>query len=141
MFKNLESFKRFNIIKNKNMGTYDSFIGAVSMAFFPINIIVCPFIIPILLVRSKRINDFFLKLQYMMMVVIYSALAGGTLVCLSPLLLVKMMGNSIYILVYNKREKYPYENITQFFVSLLLSPFIISVSIMVDFFNLPKILF
>lgn len=57
-----------------------------------------------------------------------------------PVLLLKIYTNSIFITLTNKRENYRGENITQLLVCLLLSPFIIAVSVLVDLLSLPNIL-
>lgn len=61
VFKNLDAHKRYAIIRQKNNISYDSFIGGITLTFFPINFIVIPFIAPVILFRSKRISDFLLK--------------------------------------------------------------------------------
>lgn len=62
VWKNLEAYRRFNIIRLKNSVAYDKFLGAVTITFFPINILMLPFIPPITMLRSARASDFLLKL-------------------------------------------------------------------------------
>lgn len=94
----------------KNFTRYDPLLGAISLTFFPINIIVAPLIVPLILMQNKRASDFFLKMQYSVMMVMYSMAAGVVIVFLIPVLVAKVIGNSIYILLKNKRQKYPGEN-------------------------------
>lgn len=140
-FENLDSFKRFSIIKMKNFSRYDPLLGAISLTFFPINIIVAPLIVPIILLQSKRASDFFLKMQYSLMMVLYSLAAILAIVLLIPVLVIKVISNSVYILIKNKRQKYQGENCLQFLMALFLSPLIIPVSIVVDLISMPNILF
>mmetsp|Transcript_30418 Transcript_30418/g.46594 ORF Transcript_30418/g.46594 Transcript_30418/m.46594 type:complete len:246 (-) Transcript_30418:419-1156(-) len=62
MFTQLDSFRRFSIIRQKNAVVFDKYIGGVTMTFFPINMLMVPFIIPILYIRNARASDFVLKL-------------------------------------------------------------------------------
>jgi hypothetical protein len=140
-YKNLDSYKRFSIIRMKNSSRYDAHLGAISLTFFPINILIAPFILPIIFIKSKRISDFFLKFQYTMMMVMYAFAAGLFIVLLTPLLFIKVVANSFYILLYNKRQKFKGENIIQFGFACFLSPFIIPISITVDFLSMPNTLF
>ena len=68
VWSNLDAYRRFMIIKLKNSISYDRFIGGVTITFFPINFVILPFIIPITLLRSKRVSDFLLKMQYVFMI-------------------------------------------------------------------------
>ena len=61
VFKNLDAYRRFNIIKLKNSVSYDKFVGGVTLTFFPINIIMLPFIIVVVGLKSPRASDTFLK--------------------------------------------------------------------------------
>jgi len=62
VYKNLAALRRMNIIKLKNSSSYDPYYGGVTITFFPISIIVLPFIIPIVVFKSERLNEFILKL-------------------------------------------------------------------------------
>ena len=61
VWRNLDAYKRFNIIRMKNSISYDKFIGGSTLTFFPINIVMLPFIPSIIAFRSKRVSDFLLK--------------------------------------------------------------------------------
>ena len=62
VYKNLAALRRMDIIKLKNSSSYDEVYGGVTMTFFPVSIIILPFIIPIIALKSERLNDFILKL-------------------------------------------------------------------------------
>jgi hypothetical protein len=140
VFKNLDAHKRFTIIKLKNSIAYNQFIGGITITFFPINILILPFIIPVIMLRSKRVSDFLLKFQYTLMVLIYAFIAMVIIVPLTPILFFKIIVNSVYILMTNKREKYKGENVVQFILSLVVSPIVIPISILVDVLSLPTVL-
>lgn len=106
VWSNLDAFKRFNIIKLKNSLSYDRFLGGVTLTFFPINFIILPFIVPIVLLRSKRASDFLLKIQYVFMILCYCTLAGIMIVPASPVLYMKVVTNSLYIAFTNRRQDY-----------------------------------
>jgi hypothetical protein len=61
VWQNLDGFRRFNIIKQKNSIAYDKFIGGVTLTFFPINIIMLPFSAFILMLRNNRASEILLK--------------------------------------------------------------------------------
>ena len=62
VYQNLEAFRRMNIIRLKNTNSYDKLYGGVTITFFPISIIMLPFIIPVVVFKSERLNDFILKI-------------------------------------------------------------------------------
>jgi hypothetical protein len=105
--KNLEAFRRFNIIKLKNSEQYDQYIGGVTLTFFPINILMLPFMVPVVIFRNPRISDFALKLQYSIMMFLYILIAILITLPMLPMVYLKQITNSIYIYVIGKREEYP----------------------------------
>mmetsp|Transcript_11812 Transcript_11812/g.18171 ORF Transcript_11812/g.18171 Transcript_11812/m.18171 type:complete len:182 (+) Transcript_11812:6197-6742(+) len=62
VWKNIDALRRMNIIKLKNSSSYDKLIGGVTLSFFPINVFLLPFIIPVVFFKSERLNDFILKI-------------------------------------------------------------------------------
>ena len=106
VYKNLDAYRRFNIIKLKNSVAYDKFIGGVTLTFYPINIIMLPFIAPIVAFRSARVSDFLLKIQYVIMMLMYCGIASTFIVPMAPFLYLKILSNSIFILFNNKRQDY-----------------------------------
>jgi len=140
VWKNLDAYRRFIIIKLKNSVAYDRFIGGVTITFFPINLIMLPLSIPIILFRSKRASDILLKLQYVIMILLYCCLACIMIVPASPILLVKNYTNAIFIAMTNKRENYKGENIVQLISAIFLGPPVIVVSVVIDLLSLPNVL-
>ena len=59
---NKKSIYLRRILEIKNILCYDAMIGAVSTSFFPINLVILPFIPIVTIVKSKNINEFFNKL-------------------------------------------------------------------------------
>jgi len=41
---------------------FDKYIGGVTMTFFPINVLMLPFVLPVLYFRNARMSDLALKL-------------------------------------------------------------------------------
>jgi len=74
------------------------------------------------------------------MILLYCIIACIMVVPASPILLVKVYTNAFFILATNKRENYKGENIVQLISAILLSPFVIFISIVVDLFSLPNVL-
>lgn len=140
VYKNLDANKRFAIIRLKNSVSFDKYLGAMSLTFFPINILMLPFLPAILFFRSKRASDFVLKVQYVTMMVFYSMIAMFFLVIICPILYCKILGNSIFIALTNKREEFKGENIVQLVKTVFLGPFIIAVSLLIDFLTLPGLI-
>jgi len=140
VYTNLDAYRRFNIIKLKNSVSYDRFVGGITLSFFPINFIVLPFIIPIVLLRSKRASDFLLKIQYVFMILYYCAIAAVLIIPSVPVIYLKVITNSIFIAMTNKRETFKGQNIVQLMSAIFLSPPIIFFSIVIDLLSLPNIL-
>lgn len=140
VWRNLDAYRRFNIIKLKNSVSYDKYIGGVTLTFFPINILMLPFIPFIVFFRSARASDFLLKLQYGLMMVMYCILAGIIIVPFSPILYMKVVANGIFIAVTNRRQEYRGQNIIQMIVAIFAGPFIIALSMIIDLTSLPGVL-
>ena len=138
--KSIEADKRRDIIKLKNVLDNDLTYGAVTMTFFPINIILLPFLVPLLIMKSERLNDTILKVQYFVLILCYISLGAVISVVLIPLLYLKTILNSAYIGLYNKRAKYRGEGFANLIFSIFLGPFVITLSIITDFFMLNVIL-
>jgi hypothetical protein len=95
-----------NIIKLKNTNSYDKLYGGVTITFFPISIIMLPLVIPVVVFKSERLNDFILKIQYAVMIVLYCLLGSIIAVPIIPMLYMKLVMNSIFIQLNNKRQDY-----------------------------------
>jgi hypothetical protein len=61
IWTNLDAFKLFNIVRQKNSLAFDKYIGGITMTFFPINILILPLSVPVLSLRNARVSDFALK--------------------------------------------------------------------------------
>mmetsp|Transcript_30399 Transcript_30399/g.46560 ORF Transcript_30399/g.46560 Transcript_30399/m.46560 type:complete len:196 (+) Transcript_30399:977-1564(+) len=106
LYKNIDAFKRFEIISMKNCEGYDKYIGGASLSFYPVNIIIAPFYLPIMMARSKRLSDFALKIQYAIMMMIYCVLSLVLVLPATLLLYVKSVLNGVYIWFTRHREDY-----------------------------------
>jgi len=137
---NLDAYRRFTMIKLKNSISYDKFIGGVTLTFFPINIIMLPFSLILTALRSKRGSDIMLKIQYSIMMVLYCIISAIMFIPTAPILIIKIYTNSIFILLTNKRENYKGENIVQFFMTIILGPILMVLSIIIDLLSLPSVL-
>jgi len=56
----------------KNNLSFDPIIGAVTTTFFPINVIMLPLMLPVIIVKNKKLNEMVNKLQYACMILIQS---------------------------------------------------------------------
>jgi len=106
VWSNLEALRRMNIIKLKNTNSYDKLYGGVTITFFPISIIMLPFVIPVVVFKSERLNDFILKIQYAAMMLMYCFLGAIISFPLLPVLYFKIVANAVFIQFNNKREDY-----------------------------------
>lgn len=103
IYKNLAALRRMNIIRLKNSSSYDLLSGGVTITFFPISILVLPFIIPVVVFKSERLNDFILKIQYAFMILMYCGIAVAISLPVLPMLYAKSVFNAFYIALNNKR--------------------------------------
>ena len=140
VWKSLDALRRTNIIKLKNSSSYDKLFGCITITFFPISIIVLPFILPVVMFKSERLNDFILKIQYGFMIIMYCLLAIIISIPMTPILYAKSMVNASYIMMNNKRQEYKGQNLTSFLMTLFFNPLIIIVSLLVDLISLPNLL-
>ena len=90
---NIEAVRRMDIIQQKNSLSFDPMIRGVTMTFFPINILLLPFIIVVVGFRSSRVSDLILKVQYAIMIVIYCFFGALIAIPVCPLLLLKAIVN------------------------------------------------
>ena len=140
VFKNLDALRRMNIIKLKNSSSFDKVIGGVSITFFPISVILLPFIPAVVLAKSERLNDFILKMQYAILIVFYCLIAIILSLPILPLLYFKVIFNSIYIAMNNKREAYKGQNLVKMLLAVFLCPILMVLSFLVDLLSLPSLL-
>jgi len=76
------------------------------MTFFPINILLIIFAVPVLSLRNARISDFALKIQYLFMMGMYIILMLILIIPMLPLLYIKILINSAYVSFNSQREEY-----------------------------------
>ena len=140
VWQNIDAIRRMEIIKLKNSNSFDNLYGGVTITFFPISVIVLPFVIPVVVFKSERLNDFILKIQYALMILMYCLIAVVVAVPLLPLLYVKSIMNAIYILLNNKREAYKGQNLVGLIITVLINPIILVISLFIDLITLPSML-
>lgn len=140
VWKNLDAYRRFNIIRLKNSVSYDKLVGGITITFFPINFVILPFILPILMLRSKRASEFILKIQYLVMILMYCLIAIIMVIPSIPILYFKILINSIFIMMNNRREEYKGQNIIKMIMAVVMGPAIIFMSLVIDLISLPNIL-
>mmetsp|Transcript_41412 Transcript_41412/g.63179 ORF Transcript_41412/g.63179 Transcript_41412/m.63179 type:complete len:148 (+) Transcript_41412:46-489(+) len=56
VWQNIEATRRIDVIKLKNTQQYDPLYGCITMSYFPINVFLLPLLLPILLIKSDRLN-------------------------------------------------------------------------------------
>jgi len=132
VYKKMASLRRMNIIKLKNSSSFDPLYGGVTITFFPISIMILPFIIPVIIFKSERLNDFILKIQYAFMMLMYVLIAITISIPMFPIMYSKCIFNSMYILLNNKREAYTGQNVVNMVFTVFLNPFIMLISLLVD---------
>ena len=62
VWENIAAIRRMDFINLKNIKAFDPNVGGVTMTFFPINILLFPFILPVIGFKSSRLSDFILKI-------------------------------------------------------------------------------
>lgn len=140
VYRNLDALRRMNIIKLKNSASFDKTYSAVTVTFFPISIVLLPFIPAVIAFKSERLNDFILKMQYTIMMLMYCVLAVILSAPILPLLYFKSIINAIYIALNNKREAYRGENIVKLIFTICFNPFLVIISYLIDLISLPNLL-
>ena len=103
-YDNLDFIKRKSIVNLKNSSSYDPQIGAITISFFPINILLLPFIFPILILKNDRLNDIVLKVEYWSLMSLYFGMIILSTIPALPLLFLKSIMNSIYIMSFAKKS-------------------------------------
>lgn len=97
VWANIDAYRYQRIIQLKNKVAYDKYVGCITLSFFPLNILMVPFIPIVVKVRSTRISDFLLKLQYGIMMLFYSVLVLALIFPLAPILYCKLLINGFFI--------------------------------------------
>lgn len=91
--------------------------------------------------RSSKLNKLLLKVEYSVLMMVFSLLSLVFLLVLTPLFYMKTLLNSIFIYFNNPYEEYKNENLLMLLRTMFLGVPMIMVSILIDFMQLPFILF
>jgi len=106
IYKNRSAIRLKRILNMKNNLSYDPTIGAVTSTFFPINIVMIIFMIPVVLVKSKKLNEMINKVQYAVLIVLQSiGIVFLLQIVLAPFMYFKMVLNSFNIMMISKNQK------------------------------------
>lgn len=140
-FTNIDALRRMNIIRLKNSSDFHPFYGAITITFFPVSVLMLPFLIPLIMFKSERLSSFVLKLQYSAMIIVYVFLGILCSVIVIPLLYLKSVTNSIYIYINNKRVEYTGQDFFNMMLTILFNLPIILLSLFIDLVGLPNQLF
>mmetsp|Transcript_11821 Transcript_11821/g.18205 ORF Transcript_11821/g.18205 Transcript_11821/m.18205 type:complete len:272 (+) Transcript_11821:948-1763(+) len=140
VYFNIDALRRMNVIKLKNSSSYDPTIGGATLAFFPVNFFLLPFLPFFLFFRSERFNEFILKTQYFLMIVSFCLIAIVIAIPIYPLLYLKCVGNAFYILTHNKRAENKWGCVFSLIFTILFNPFILLLALLVDLVSLPSLL-
>jgi hypothetical protein len=139
-WNNLDAIRRMNIIRLKNSSSYNEIYGGITITFFPINIFLLPFMLPLIFFKSERLNDFILKLEYAFMILIYCFLGLIVSIPILPLLYFKSVMNQVFIVMNNKRQAYPGQDWVNLIICIVLNPLYIIISMLIDLIGLPSLL-
>lgn len=93
------------IIKLKTTNIYDNVFGSLRVTFFPISIIVLPFILPLILFKSHRLNNIVMRIQYSILILMYCLLGSILSVVFIPILYFKTVVNALFILGYQTNNQ------------------------------------
>ena len=93
LWGNIDALKRMNIIMLKNKSDFDRLNAGITITFFPISILVLPLIPFIAICKSEKLNEFALKIQYGIMIVMYIFIGLFLSIPLIPVLYVKAVWN------------------------------------------------
>lgn len=57
IYENENAIRLSRILEMKNHLSYDPIIGAVTATFFPINVILIPAILPLIIIKNRKLNE------------------------------------------------------------------------------------
>lgn len=57
IYENENAIRLSRILEMKNHLSYDPIIGAVTSTFFPINVIMIPAILPLIIIKNRKLNE------------------------------------------------------------------------------------
>ena len=93
-----------------------------------------------MLIKSERLSDMVLKIQYTLMMVMYCLISVIISIPILPLLYIKIIANAIYIASVAKRSDYPFEHYLKALATIFLGPITIFLSMLIDLLALPGLL-
>jgi len=93
--------------------------------------------VPLIIGKSERLNDSVLKIQYFILITFYCLLGLILAIPVIPLLYLKAIVNSVYILFNNKREQFKGQNIINLALTIFVTPAMIFLSLFMDIISLP----
>ena len=74
------------------------------------------------------------------MLLFYCGFAVVISIPVLPLLYMKCILNAVFILINNKRQDYKGQNLLGLIITIILNPFILLVSLIIDLISLPNLL-
>mmetsp|Transcript_11798 Transcript_11798/g.18120 ORF Transcript_11798/g.18120 Transcript_11798/m.18120 type:complete len:103 (+) Transcript_11798:1235-1543(+) len=102
------------------------------MTFFPINLPLLPFIIPLILLRSESLSLFVLRFQYLIIALFYFVAGMLLAIVTFPFFFIKLVLNAAYSNYNSKQSSYKYQGLANFFISVVGGVPLILVSILAD---------
>ena len=139
VYQEFDANQRMEVIRLKNSSTYEPLFSAVTLTFFPINVLLLPLLLPVVLFKSERLNDFVLKIQYVQLIVMYSMASVAASVVICPLLVLKIGINECY-LVYSSARKYQLKYYIICLFNFTVAPAAVALSLLIDLLTMPKTL-
>lgn len=136
LWGNIDALKRMKIIKLKNTSDFNPLHSGITITFFPISLIVLPFIPLVVLFKSERLNEFTLKIQYGIMIFMYCLIGIVLMLPAIPILYAKCVWNQMYITM-NKRTSSRVQMVGQLLLVIFFNPLFIILSIIIDVVSLP----
>lgn len=86
LWENIDAIKRMKIIQLKNSSDFSRLYSAITITFFPISLVILPFIPLMVIFKSERLNEFCLKIQYGIMIFMYMVLGIAVSIPVIPIL-------------------------------------------------------
>mmetsp|Transcript_34665 Transcript_34665/g.53078 ORF Transcript_34665/g.53078 Transcript_34665/m.53078 type:complete len:126 (+) Transcript_34665:3365-3742(+) len=103
IYGNRSAIRLKRILEMKNRFSFDPTIGSVTSTFFPINIVMIPFMFAVIGVKNRKLNEMINKLQYFVFMVFEGFVITFLMqMALAPILMMKIYLNAINILIISK---------------------------------------
>jgi hypothetical protein len=139
IYENKNAIRLKRILEMKNHLSHEPIIGSVTTTFFPINILMIPFMPVVILVKNKKLNEMVNKIQYSGLIFLLSVAITILQFCLTPIMYAKIILNSFNIMITSQNQT-GIERYLEPFFSIIAGPFIIILSILTDLITLPTVL-